>query len=165
MSGTSIDRPSGQCVAITWDYGAEPLPGSVVRSGAVLQQAEVLPPSRRRTQDRVSACGGGQAGDLSIGDPPVLITPRPPSRVHSTKGSATRSFNVCSSRGANQAPLRVAQPSIRLAPNPSVDKFPQGMSQQVVDNPVDSNRIAQAVLQAMGNPSLGHTTNSQPNIV
>ncbi|ERN17963.1 hypothetical protein AMTR_s00046p00084060 [Amborella trichopoda] len=91
-----------------------------IRLGAVLQQVGVLPPSRCWTQDRVCALSGGQADDLSIGDPPIPIVPCRPSGEHSARGSATRSSSVRSNRRADHAPRRATQFSIRLVPNPSV---------------------------------------------
>ncbi|ERN02573.1 hypothetical protein AMTR_s00087p00080500 [Amborella trichopoda] len=45
-------------------------------------------------------------------------------------------------------------------------QFPLGASQPMVDNTVDPGRIAQVVLQAIGNPSLGQAANffAQPNL-
>ncbi|ERM98488.1 hypothetical protein AMTR_s00072p00171660 [Amborella trichopoda] len=54
----------------------------------------------------VCAFIGGQASDLSIGDPLVPIAPHPPSREYSARGSTTKSSNVRNNRRADQAPLR-----------------------------------------------------------
>ncbi|ERN17982.1 hypothetical protein AMTR_s00046p00103820 [Amborella trichopoda] len=101
-----------------------------------------------------------------IGDPPIPVDPCPPSREHSARGSSTRSSSSRNSRRADQAPLRAAQPSVRLAIEPSMAQFPLGASQPEVDNLIDPARIAQAILQAIGNPSLGQAKNfsAQPNL-
>ncbi|ERM93699.1 hypothetical protein AMTR_s00004p00219880 [Amborella trichopoda] len=127
---------------------------------------EHCPRPNTRRKIVIRACSGDQAGDLIIGDRLVPIAPHPPSREHSARGSATGSSSVSSNHRADQAPLKASRPSMRVAPNPSVAQFPLGTNQPVVDNPVDPTRIAQAILQAMGNPSVGHATNflAQPNL-
>ncbi|ERM95488.1 hypothetical protein AMTR_s00008p00267950 [Amborella trichopoda] len=135
-SGTSSSHPLRQRT----DYGTQPLPGPMVKSFSRQSEDQLIhqsSTSSHQMQYRICAFSDGQVGDLSIGDPPILVAPCPPNREPFAKGSATGSFSACSSRRADRAPLRAIHPS-----------------------------IAQEFLQAIGNPSLRQAANfsAQPNL-
>ncbi|ERM96900.1 hypothetical protein AMTR_s00074p00075100 [Amborella trichopoda] len=136
-SGTSSGCSSRQRVAIPWDYGTQPLPRPVVRS-----PSHQFKDQRSRQSD-------------NRGDPSIPVAPHPPTLENSGSGSATGSSSAHSSCRTDQAQLRASQISVRLAANLSMAQFSLGASQPVVENIVDLARIAQAVLQAIRNPSLG----------
>ncbi|ERM97347.1 hypothetical protein AMTR_s00073p00161500 [Amborella trichopoda] len=172
-TATSCPRPGvsnghivGPHVSIPWDYGTQIQLKTMVKSPNYFYG---YPRDYRPDVGVIKVCiqafDGNQANDLSVASLGIPVAPAQPHKETSLRHSTSKASSTHNSCGVDHTPLRTTPPNVGVVGDPSMAQIPLRISPPMVGSTIDQVVIVQVVLQAMGNPSLGHAVNlsAQPN--